>query len=193
MFPCVLFCVLFLFSFARLVHVTASTHTVLGKTCLTCGLVHLKGDKQKIPSIQYIFLPQGGNVAKLLFSLLLFVFCPHSGVTGSVSGQQDYSHSCCVVHQSAPLLLSMCPRFSSLHSHIATSAVESMLLNYARYDITVNICISFCSFIQPLSFQQYLVTTRNDNYNEEQRLLFSLSGSGHRVETPPNTHTAAEA
>lgn len=135
MFPCVLLCVVF-FYFRLLVWCTLPLqHTLcLGKTCLTCGLVHLKGDKQKVTSIQYIFLPQGGNVAKLpFFPLLLFVFCPHSGVTGSVSGQQDYSHSCCVVHQSAPLLLSMCPRFSSLHSHIATSAVESMLLRSVRY------------------------------------------------------------
>lgn len=50
------------------------------------------------------------------------------------------------------------------------------------------IYMSFCSFIQPLSFQEYLVTTRNDSRNEEQRLLFSLSGSGHRVE-PHQTPT----
>lgn len=93
MFPCVLFCVLFFFIFicSSGAHYRFNTHWCLGKTCLTCGLVHLKGDKQKVTSIQYIFLPQGGNVTKFLFSPSPVCFLPslrRDGISVRTAGLQ---------------------------------------------------------------------------------------------------------
>lgn len=83
----------FFFYFHLLVWCTLPLqHTLcLGKTCLTCGLVHLKGDKQKVTSIQYIFLPQGGNVAKLLFFPSPVCFLPslrRDGISVRTAGLQ---------------------------------------------------------------------------------------------------------
>lgn len=59
-----------------------------------------------------------GNTAKIFFSFSCFFLLSLTHDRISV-GQQGYSHSCCVVHQSVPL--------SNLHSH--TSAVVLMLPN----------------------------------------------------------------
>lgn len=71
-----LFLFVCLFAFSYFVHVITWTQAILMKTCLTCGLVLSKGDKQKVTSIHDIFLPhllwKVGNTTKILFFLLLF-------------------------------------------------------------------------------------------------------------------------
>lgn len=132
------FCfVFFFFYFHLLVWCTLPLqHTLcLGKTCLTCGLVHLKGDKQKVTSIQYIFLPQGGNVAKLLFFPSPVCFLPslrRDGISVRTAGLQPQllrgSSVCPLAFVNVSTIQQ--PTLSHRHQRGRVNAAELRLVRY---------------------------------------------------------------
>lgn len=181
----------FFFYFHLLVWCTLPLqHTLcLGKTCLTCGLVHLKGDKQKVTSIQYIFLPQGGNVAKLLFFPSPVCFLPslrRDGISVRTAGLQPQ------------LLLgsSVCPfafvNVSTIqqptHRHQRGRANAATLGTILQWIYTVCLCA-----LSSNRCQEYLVTTPNDSYNGWTAAAVQPVWLRPQSGAPPNTHTAAEA